>query len=137
MRVHVLLCDHAVVAEGKLFIQGAGISQIGPHAPTGLAVLIYVPWDRTNEVIKYRLDLVNEDGMTDLPTRDGSVTQIEFSGQVEAGRPSGIKAGTPIELCIAHNFPPLAFLPAGRYQWILALDEESAEDWSATFDLRS
>ena len=55
MQAHVLLCDHAQVAGNKLFISGAGISNIPVGVSTSLAVLIYVPWDQANTQIPYTL----------------------------------------------------------------------------------
>ena len=58
MRATQLLCDHAVVAEGKLYISGAGWSVTGPDpAPSAIALKLDVPWDLTNLPIEIRLRL--------------------------------------------------------------------------------
>ena len=58
MRVTMLLADHAVVAEGKLYVNGGGWS-IRPAAPTPmyLALKFDVPWDLAGHPIELELRL--------------------------------------------------------------------------------
>lgn len=138
MRTHVLLCDHAQIENNKLFISGAGISNIGPGSTTALAILIYIPWTETNRPVPYTVTLETEDGRTDLPSllEDKPFVQIEMRGHVEVGRPSGAVVGAPLEAPIAIGIAPLPVQP-GRYVWRLAIDNETHPDWTATFTIRS
>ena len=55
-----MLCDHAQVANGKLFINGGGISRFfGPGLPPGtsIALLLLVPWEQTNAPIQLEFTL--------------------------------------------------------------------------------
>ena len=134
MQAHVLLCDHAQVAGNKLFISGAGISNIPVGVSTSLAVLIYVPWDQANTQIPYTLHLETSDGVTDLPSPDGSTARIELGGQIEVGRPPGAIPGIPLEVPVAIGVPPLALNP-GRYMWRLTIEGFENELWTAGFNL--
>ena len=95
MIVHLMLCDHAQVADGKLFINGGGITRFyGAGLPPGtsIALLLLVPWERTNEKIDVQLDLLTEDGH---PVTDAEGAGLGMSGQFEVGRPPGGGAGDP------------------------------------------
>ena len=63
MRITMLLCDHAVVADGKLYINGGGWS-IRPALPVPmyLALKFDVPWDQAGQPMTLDLRLVDEDG---------------------------------------------------------------------------
>lgn len=135
IRVQVLLCDHAQVEAGKLFILGAGIATVGCGAPTSIAVLVYVPWDLTNSEIPYRLQLETEDGQTHLPLVDGQSVDVEVTGTLGVGRSEGALIGAPIQVPIAFSFGPFQELAAGRYVWRLSLADETDEDWTAAFNL--
>ncbi len=63
MKVTLLLCDAAQVAEGKLYCMGAGWTQTGPGPTTmALGIIVYVPWDRTNAALQLVLELREADG---------------------------------------------------------------------------
>lgn len=136
MRAHVLLCDHAQVENSKLFISGAAISWVGQGVPVSVAVLIYVPWDRTNQRIPYKVELEEADGgLVSVPGPDGQHLLIGFASEFEVGRPPGAINGAPIEMPMALNVGSLPIGP-GRYSWRLTVDGETHEDWTATFTVR-
>ena len=134
MKAHVLLCDHAQVEAGKLFISGAGIANIPRGAATAVAILIFVPWNVTNREIPYVLTLVDDDGNSNLPTASGDSINIKIDGVIEVGRPPGATAGVPIEVPLAVNVGGIELM-AGRYSWQLSIDGEVDEDWCANFRL--
>jgi len=128
----MLLCDHVQVADGKLFINGGGWSVTGPSpVPHGVAVLLGVPWDRTNARISFRLALADADG------RAVGDPPIEVAGEFEVGRPPGMPPGTPLDVPLAFNFPPLPLSPGRRYVWTLVVDGETQEDWQVGFLTRT
>jgi hypothetical protein len=64
-----MLCEHAVVADSRLFINGAGIQTFtavvneppfGIHAT--LAIQVAVPWTATNQKHRIEIELVYDDG---------------------------------------------------------------------------
>lgn len=118
----MLLCDAAQEVGGKLYILGGGWSVIwlpGVPTPVTLAVKLSVPWDQTNRPHAVRASLVTEDG----EAVDLGSGPVEASGNVEVGRPPGVKPGTPLDVPFVLPFGFLAFQPGG-YVWELEVDDE-------------
>lgn len=137
MRATLLLCDHAVVAEGKLYISGAGWSVTGPDpASSAIALKLDVPWDLTNQPIEIRLRLVTEDGAPVLQAGPAGPSPIEVVARLEVGRPVGVPAGSPIDAPLAVNLPALPLAPGSRYSWVLEIDGEHEADWHLAFSTR-
>jgi hypothetical protein len=116
----MLLCDGADEQNGKLFILGGGWSIVRvPNVPTPmtLAVKMAVPWDQANQSHPVEAKLVTEDG--DQVEVAGNPMKVE--GQIEVGRPPGMKPGTPIDAPFTLNFG-LVPLPPGGYVWELDVD---------------
>ncbi len=137
MKVTMLLADYAAVSEGKLTIVGGGWSVTGPMpVPFAIAILFQVPWDRANIKHRFRLDLVDSDGhVVFVPTEDGEEPLV-IEGEFEAGRPPGLKAGTPLEVPIAINLPGPPVPAGGRFEWRLTIDGEGDADWRLPFSTR-
>lgn len=120
MEAVMLLCDAADQVNGKLYILGGGWSLIfvpDVPAPTTLAVKLAVPWNDTNRRLKITARLLDEDGTpVDLGQGD-----VQAEGEVEVGRPAGLKPGSDIDLPIALPFGALAY-PSGGYVFQLEVD---------------
>jgi hypothetical protein len=138
MRVTMLLADSAQEVNGKLYILGGGWSVTGPM-PTPHAVVLKfdVPWDRANRKHKIVLELLTADGEPVI-LNDQSEEQapLRVEGELEVGRPVGLKAGTPIDASMAINFGPIPLEPDRRYQWRLSIDGHHEEDWVLGFTTR-
>ena len=129
MKAIVLLCDHAAVADGKLYINGGGISIMGSNVVgMSVALLVFVPWTDANRPIPLELTLQNQDGQPVVV--DGH--QLRTDGQLEVGRPAGVPPGTDIEWPFVFNVAGLRLTP-GRYEWRLQLDGQSREEWRRSF----
>ena len=119
----MLLCDAADAVNGKLYILGGGWSHavVTPGEPLAmaLAVLIHVPWDRANTRMKMQLELRDEDGAA---VRIGESEPIRADGEIEAGRPPGLRPGSDLDVALAPRFA--LPLPPGGYAWHLTLDDE-------------
>jgi len=135
----MMLADAAQVAGDKLYILGGGWSITGPDpVPMAIALKLEVPWDRTNEQHSLLLELVDEDGNPVIvpgPEEHGDVP-LQVTADFEAGRPPGIKPGTPIDSALAVNFGPLPLETGRRYQWRLSIDGDTDEDWALGFSTR-
>lgn len=133
LNVNMFLCDSAQAVQGKLFVLGGGLSVIGPKPqPLALALQITVPWDRANVPHQWVIRLLDEDGR---PVRIGE-KEIVVQGRFEAGRPAGLRPGTPLGVALAINITPLP-LPAGRsYTFALSIDEETRNDWRLSFFMK-
>lgn len=135
MRVTMMLCDYAVVAEGKLYVSGAGWTLAGgPPVQSALGLIIEVPWDKLNLPVRFAVELQDADGGVVLqpgPMEQG--VPMRFEGEFELGRPPGMPHGTPSNVPLALNVPPFG-VPAGRYRWVTTLNGEGHEDWHVSFD---
>jgi hypothetical protein len=133
----MLLADYAVVSDGKLTIVGGGWSQTGPEpASFGIGLLIQVPWDQSNTLHAFAVELLDADGTpVVLETTDDDEQAVSFGGEFEVGRPPGLKPGTPLDFPVAMNSTPLPLEP-GRYEWRLTIDGEGRSDWSVPFTVR-
>jgi hypothetical protein len=122
MDVTMLLCDAADEAGGKLYVLGGGWSVLQrPNVPTpmALAIMISVPWDQSNTPHSIVVRLLTEDG-GDVDLGGGP---IRVDGQIEVGRPPGLKPGTPLDAPVVLKFGALV-LGEGGYVWSLEIDDE-------------
>lgn len=133
----MLLADQAQAVGGKLYILGGGWSITGPDpTPSAIAIKIEVPWDQANRKHTLQLSLVDEDGQPAMvPTATGD-RPVELGGEFEAGRPAGLKPGTPLDVTLAINIGPLPLLPNTRYVWRLSIDGHAEDDWRVGFTTR-
>jgi hypothetical protein len=130
----LLLADSAQVADGRLFILGGGLGEVGPGPqPMAIAMLLDVPWDQANAPHDWKFELLDEDG-TPVMYDD---QPILVGGQFEAGRPDGLAPGTPIPVPLAINFTALPVEPGRRYVWRLAIDDTSEPGWILSFRVRT
>lgn len=130
----MILADHAVVAEGKLYINGGGWS-VRPAGPTPMfiAMKFDVPWDRAARPIELLLRLIDEDGhVVAHPTPVGE-QPTQIGARLEVSRPPGLTPGASIDAALAIGVPAFA-LPAGRrFSWRISVDGQEREDWVLCF----
>jgi hypothetical protein len=127
IEAQVILCDAAQSdPAGKLHMLGAGWSVTGsPTAPQAVAVLIKIPWDRTNQPLPLRLQLFDADGQPVLlPSPEGEAPLVVTTA-LEVGRPPRLPPGSPISASFALNIGSLPLAP-GRYEWRLDIAGESS-----------
>jgi hypothetical protein len=139
MEVNAFLADSVVVAEGKLYAQGAGWNTINvqslpaAHDRIGIGLIIDVPYTETNTEHQFSLHLEGEDGeqlpIADAPsgveTPDGKLRRIE--GVFNMGRPPTLVAGDDQLIPLAINLNGLPFTSAGRYTFVLQVDGEEVK----------
>jgi len=140
MKATLLLADYAQAAEGKLNIIGGGWSVCGPQpTPMAIAIKIEVPWDRTNVKHAIVLELVDADGqLVELPgpEGEGQPVTLRIEGEIEVGRPPGVKPGTPLDAVLAVNIGPVPLPPDSRFAWQLSIGGETDENWRVGFTTR-
>ncbi|TMM19670.1 MAG: hypothetical protein E6G01_01725 [Actinobacteria bacterium] len=137
MKVTMLLCDSAQVADGKLFILGAGWSMIGPEpAPSAVALKIEVGWHEALQPHHWELYLVDADGRdVNIDTPEGP-RPVEVRGDFHVGRPTGVPEGSPSDVALAVNLGPVPLAAGSRYTWRLSIDGETDEGWELGFSTR-
>ncbi len=138
MKLTMLLADAVQAVAGKLYVLGGGWSIIGPEpTPSAIAIKVEVPWDEGNKKHSFRLALIDADGRAVMaPTPIGD-TPVEIAGEFEAGRPAGLKPGTPLDVVLALNIGPLPLQAESRYVWRCWIDERTREDWEVSFSTRT
>jgi hypothetical protein len=134
MDVESMLCDHAQVAGGKLFISGGGIDRMvlpaGAQPPFvanfAVAGLVRVPWTATNTEHVLKFKFLTEDGrVPELPEGaqpgpDGIGGEMRFN----VGRPPQAISGQEQVVPFAFDFQGLPLMRTGRYVVTLTVDEE-------------
>jgi hypothetical protein len=120
MNVTMVLCDHADVAGGKLYINGAGWNMLIAEmaVPMALGIIVSVPWDQTDVRHSISVELTDEDGQR-VSIHGEEILQ---SGHFETGRPAGVPHGTPIDLPLSMRFVALP-LPAGGYSFLVTIND--------------
>jgi hypothetical protein len=124
--VTALVCDAAQVVDQKLYILGGGWSYIWPPqegAPLTMALAVHVsiPWSLANQRLNLDAHLVSEDGER-VRQEFGDVG---VKGAFEAGRPPGVRQGSPLVVAFAIQFGALT-LAEGGYVWEIGVDETRA-----------
>lgn len=128
MKVTLMLCDHAQVAGGKVFINGGGWT-VAYMMRGWIAALFQIPWDRANHEIRVRFSLMTEDGEP-IPFTDDNENYIELA--MEVGRPPGLPRGTDLDVPVALELPTLR-LQHGSYEWVLSVDDLMDDHWRLPF----
>ncbi len=137
MKLTLLLCDAAQVADGKLYVLGGGWSVVGPGpTPMAIAAKVDVPWHEATASHAWTLELTDDDGAPVwIPTSDGN-QPVEVAGEFQAYQPEGLKPGTPLDVPLVVNFGPLPLAPGRRYVWRFHIDGHTEDTWQAGFTVR-
>ena len=117
----LLIADRAEAINGKLYLMGGAwdsISIADLNAPItfSLALGILIPWHATNERHRMRLVVQSAAGLK----------LAELDGELVAGRPPHLEAGTQQRLLFATNFG-IVLPHAGPYAIIVYLNEREAK----------
>lgn len=120
----LVLCDAVQVAEGKLWMLGAGWTRIPANqpAPQGLGVIVHVPYDMGNQTHQLEVALLDADGQPVL--RGEPPLPVGSAGDFEVGRPVGIKPGEALNFPVAFRFNGFQHEPGG-YVWECRVDGET------------
>lgn len=136
MKVTLLLCDYAQVADGKLTIVGAGWTHTSPVTTHAVGVIVDVPWDLANVRLEWTLDLRDADGRLVHQDAGRGPVPLQASGEMEVGRPVGTPPGTPIPVCMAIPVYGLTLQPAARFVWGFSVNGATQDDWVLPFSTR-
>ncbi|BCJ64834.1 DUF6941 family protein [Polymorphospora rubra] len=133
VEAQLILCDAAQAVSGKIHMLGAGWSMTSsPTAPHAVAVLIKVPWDRANQQLPLKLQLLEADGNPVKVTASDGEVPIGADANIEVGRPPGLAPGTMLDASFALNIPSLP-LPPGRYEWRMSF---AGQEFVQSFTVR-
>lgn len=133
MKVTMFLCDFAQASDGKLNILGGGWSVKGENSPMAVALKIEVPWSEANRRHQWRLRLVDSDGQIVTVETPVGPQPIELAQTFEVGRPPGLPEGSPLDVVAAVNVGPIPLPEGQRFEWRLAVNDETEGDWHVSF----
>jgi hypothetical protein len=137
VKVTMMLCDAAQVADGKLFILGGGWSLTGPYpAPSAVAIKLEVDVFETAREHHWELFLEDADGRPVLVDTPDGLQPIEVQGDFTVAQPEGAPAGTPVDVSLAVNLGPVPLQPGTRFTWRMVIDGETPENSTLGFATR-
>lgn len=132
-----MLCDSAVAADGKLYVQGAGWDTLNTKAlpfavpRIGLAMVIKVPYTLTNMNHRLEIKMIGEDSDEPIPlgppVPDGQGGMRSLSGivaQFAVGRPANLVSGVSQAVTLAMNIDQMVFSRAGQYAIHMTIGDE-------------
>lgn len=134
--VDAFLADSVVVADGKLYVQGAGwdtiVTAVFPFRQSriGIGVLLRIPWTATNKMHDFSVKIVdpdeNEVALADPPPgtelADGAIRELR--GQFNVGRPPMLTMGDSQVVPIAMNLDGIVFAEPSTYNVVIAVDND-------------
>lgn len=135
LEVDAFLADSVVVADGKLYVQGAGWDTLvvgafpARHPRLGIGAMLTVPWTATNQMHKFSVKIVDQDenrlvlgaAPPGSGIADGKVREIV--GQFNLGRPPFLTRGESQIVPIALNIDGLEFPQANTYSVVISVDD--------------
>lgn len=136
LEVDAFLADSVVVADNKIYVQGAAWDTIfTSNYPTrqpriGIGVILRIPWSATNRMHKFSIQIVDQDGhqipLGDAPPgADLPGNKVhELVGQFNVGRPPVLAAGDSQVVPIAVNLDGLMFPGPNSYSALISVDGE-------------
>jgi hypothetical protein len=125
VKVTMMLCDAAQVADGKLYILGGGWSMTGPDpVPSAVALKIEVDWNEAERTHHWELFLEDADGRPVMVQMPEGSQPVEVRGEFTVSRPPSLPEGSPIDVALAVNMGPIPLPPGARYTWRLTIDGE-------------
>lgn len=136
LEVDAFLADSVVVAENKLYAQGAGWDSIFTAAfpfkqpRIGLGIFLRIPWASTNQMHNFSVKIIDQDGnkiaLGDAPPGanipNGKVHDL--IGQFNVGRPPLLSPGDSQIVPIAVNLDGLEFAGPNAYSVVITVDGE-------------
>lgn len=113
----LMLADRAEAVNGKLYMVGGGFDRVGVTSfPSGanfdVALGAMVDYNETNEPHTFELR---------LESVDNDVVLGPIGGQVEVGRPPGMKLGQSQRVTLVFR-GPFPIPSPGEYSWVAVLD---------------
>jgi hypothetical protein len=134
LEADAFVADSVVVAENKLYAQGAGWDSIITSSfpfkqpRIGIGIFLRIPWTATNQMHTFSIKIVDQDGskipLGDAPPGvslpDGKVH--ELTGQFNVGRPPLLSPGDSQIVPIAANLDGLEFTRPESYSVVITVD---------------
>jgi hypothetical protein len=130
----MLLAEAAQVADGKLYILGAGWSQLGA-GPSQMAVAVLLEFTAAEAGGQHHFELfLTDSDHQPVFTESATGSQpVEVRGDAAVSLPPDYDRRLPVPWPIAVNVPGLSLVPGRGYQWNLVVDGETQPEWVLPF----
>jgi hypothetical protein len=131
--IDAILCDSAVTADGRLFMQGGGWNLLNapslPFTQNRIAVgmTMGVPYTATNQKHKLMIELAHQDGESIRvanPTSPEESVAVRAGAEFNLGRPPILEPGERQTVPFAVNFDGLVFPTQGVYSFSFKIDDK-------------
>ncbi|HWI03448.1 MAG TPA: hypothetical protein VNT52_06400, partial [Acidimicrobiales bacterium] len=117
-----MLADAARVAENKLYVFGGQWDRLYtnsfPATHAGLTVVLVIEVSYAEALTDHHLKVAL--------MRDGEAMGPEARGVINVGHAPGTTPGAPSYVPIALPFEQILFAHAGRFEWVVSLNDEPA-----------
>jgi uncharacterized protein DUF6941 len=138
--VDALLCDSAITAEGKLYVQGGGWTMLTVQAMPaqlprlGVGAVVTVPYAATNRNHTLTIELKSEDGAPVLvgvppalgdPTSTPDQQPVKAEAQFNIGRPPMLVPGEAQAIAFAVNMDGIQITSVGGFVVDISIDGTS------------
>jgi len=144
LKTVAMLCDYATVADGKLYVSGAGVGIVNTavaEPPLGvnlaLAVVVTIPWNSTNQPHVMTVELVSDQGSVGpceripigdmLPPNHDPSDMGKLVAHFNAGRSPTMEPGEDSLMPVAVPLYGLALPRPGGYFFSICVDGEEAD----------
>jgi hypothetical protein len=115
-----MLADAARVADNKLYVFGGQWDRLYTHSfpatHAGLTVVLVIEVSYAEALTDHHLRVAL--------MRDGEAMGPEARGLINVGHAPGTTPGAPSYVPIALPFEQIVFTTAGRFEWVVSLNEE-------------
>jgi hypothetical protein len=120
---YLVVADAAIAVEGKHYVHGAGWDVIWSSSFPAVqnqfaaALRLRVPWSDTNQPHMVKVDVVDADAVTLLPSPPGPL-----GGALTAGRPPQLPVGEDQVIVLTFTFVQVTFPQPGTYAVTVSID---------------
>jgi hypothetical protein len=131
MQLDAFLCNHAEAVNNLLYVAGGGVNvgftqpSAGPPYPTnlGIAIMVTVPWEQTNQQHQVEIELLNEDGhAVQLPTGPDATSPLQLRLAFNVGRPATVAVGDDQIVSLAANLAVVPLPAIAKYIFVVRID---------------
>jgi hypothetical protein len=133
-----MLADAAQAVNGKLYVLGAGWSNIVAGAPFCIFGKIDIPWHLGTDWHQLRVELLEGDGQPFLAKQDPDGEPEPVVIEPPKYRPTiapHVKPGTPLDWPFS-IMVGLPLEPGTLYEWKMSINGESQDGWTLPFTTR-
>lgn len=134
LQAKLLLCDYAVVNDGKVTMVGAGWTERSQTTtPSAIGGVLEVPWSAAERLVDLVLELLDQDGH---PVLSAEGMPVRLNMGLTIGPSPEDRLGDAAVIPLAIGLGPV-YLPIGVYEWVLTAEGSHHGHWRLPFRVQS